>query len=150
MRRVVAGLASIGILLSLQLSHTPIASACGSSSASSARTGGTPTPSPCPSPSPSSASTQSVLDQLRARLGGDLARALFTQQKLSNALDRTAASQQALTDQIAQEEAKAVAEIRVIAVDVPKLVAAATLFVAVGAVAGLVELLPWVVNWKSA
>ncbi len=46
-----------------------------------------------------------IYDVLRARLGGDIARALTTQEQLSTALDETAASEQVLTDQISREEA---------------------------------------------
>src|SRR5712692_7706349 len=53
---------------------------------------------------PSTDAPQTVYEQLAARLGGDLARALTTQQQLSSALDQTAASEQALTDQISQQE----------------------------------------------
>jgi len=101
-RRVVGALAALGIFLSLQLSDTPNAAACGSPNASAARTASGGAAS-CPNTGPSA---QSVLDQLAARLGGDLARALATEQRLSTALDQTAASQQALTDQISQEEAR--------------------------------------------
>jgi murein DD-endopeptidase MepM/ murein hydrolase activator NlpD len=48
---------------------------------------------------------QAAYDQLRSRLGGDLSNALTTQQKLTAALNQTAAAVQILTDQITQEEA---------------------------------------------
>jgi murein DD-endopeptidase MepM/ murein hydrolase activator NlpD len=72
-------------------------------------------PSPCPSPPPASSSrvscvtadpNQALYDQLRARLGGDLARALTSQEKLSAALDQAAANQLVLTTQISSEEAR--------------------------------------------
>jgi murein DD-endopeptidase MepM/ murein hydrolase activator NlpD len=73
-------------------------------------------PSPCPSPTPSTSSArtscpsidpiQALYDQLRARLGGDLARALTSQQQLSAALNQSTASQLVLTTQIAGEEAR--------------------------------------------
>jgi murein DD-endopeptidase MepM/ murein hydrolase activator NlpD len=97
------------MLLSLQLSHARVAySTCGTSTATSARTtaasgASTGSSAACPAaanPQPT------VYDQLRARLGGDLARALTTQQQLSTALDQTAASEQVLTNQISQEEAR--------------------------------------------
>jgi murein DD-endopeptidase MepM/ murein hydrolase activator NlpD len=106
-KRAAAGVAIVGLLLSLQLSHARVAfSTCGST-ASSARTStasgaALASPSPCPAPPP----PPSIYDQLRARLGGDLARALTTQQQLSTALDQTAASEQVLTDQITLEEAR--------------------------------------------
>ncbi len=59
-------------------------------------------PSPCPAPDP----VQTLYAQLEARLGGDLARALATQDRLSAALDQSAASEQILTDQITLEEAR--------------------------------------------
>ncbi len=96
MRRALSALALAGALLALQ------ASAAGATS-----------PSPCPSPSaasdarvscPATDPTQSAYDQLRTRLGGDLATGLTTEERLSSALDQTAASAQILTDQITQEE----------------------------------------------
>jgi murein DD-endopeptidase MepM/ murein hydrolase activator NlpD len=72
-------------------------------------------PSPCPTPTPTTSGTrtscppidpnQKLYDQLRARLGGDLARALTSQQQLSAALTQSTASQQALTTRVAAEEA---------------------------------------------
>jgi len=56
----------------------------------------------CPPPDPN----QAAYDQLRSRLGGDLARALTSQQQLSVALLQSAASEQNLTAHIASEEAK--------------------------------------------
>jgi murein DD-endopeptidase MepM/ murein hydrolase activator NlpD len=56
----------------------------------------------CPPPDPN----QAVYDQLRRRLGGDLARALTSQQQLSVALLQSAASEQNLSAHIASEEAK--------------------------------------------
>jgi murein DD-endopeptidase MepM/ murein hydrolase activator NlpD len=71
-------------------------------------------PSPCPTSSAASAArvtcpaaadpNQAAYDQLRARLGGDLASALTTQERLNSALNQTSASVQILTDQITQEE----------------------------------------------
>jgi murein DD-endopeptidase MepM/ murein hydrolase activator NlpD len=88
--------------MSFAVSGARVAYTC-TSAASSARTttassAATSSPSPCPAPQPT------IYEQLAARLGGDLAKALSTQQKLSTALDQTAASQQVLTDQISQEE----------------------------------------------
>jgi murein DD-endopeptidase MepM/ murein hydrolase activator NlpD len=56
----------------------------------------------CPPPDPN----QAAYDQLRRRLGGDLARALTSQQQLSVALLQSAASEQNLSAHIASEEAK--------------------------------------------
>jgi murein DD-endopeptidase MepM/ murein hydrolase activator NlpD len=74
-------------------------------------------PSPCATPSPAVASSsrtcpdpnQSALDQLKARLGGDLAKALTTQQKLSLAVDEAAASEQILSDELTVEETRVAA-----------------------------------------
>src|ERR1700737_1213464 len=96
-KRALAGVTILGVLLSLQLTHIQLAYTCGPT-ASSARTtttpasGPRPSPSPCPTPSP----TPSVYDQLRARLGGDLARAPPAQEKLSGALHQGPPSHPAL------------------------------------------------------
>lgn len=70
-----------------------------------------PSPSPCASPSPSTASgartcdpAQSEIDQLKQRLGGDLARALSIQQQLSASIDQASASEQLLSDELTVEE----------------------------------------------
>jgi murein DD-endopeptidase MepM/ murein hydrolase activator NlpD len=98
MRRAFASIVVIGALIGMQgLS----ASAVG--------------PSLCPSPGPTSSArvscvttdpNQALYDQLRARLGGDLSRALTSQQRLSAALDQAAANQLALNTQISSEEAR--------------------------------------------
>jgi murein DD-endopeptidase MepM/ murein hydrolase activator NlpD len=59
-------------------------------------------PAACPSQDPN----QAAYDQLRTRLGGDLARALTTQQHLSALLQETFSSEQTLTTQISQEETR--------------------------------------------
>ena len=106
MSRAVAAIAVLGLLLSLSLSHARIAySTCGSSAASGART--TPASGAalgsCPAaPTPQ----QTIYQQLAARLGGDLAQALTTQERLNTALDQTAVSEQVVTDQITQEEGR--------------------------------------------
>jgi len=99
MRRVLVGVATLGALIALQLPGALAVS-----------------PSPCPSPTSTASSArgscppvdpnQALYNQLRARLGGDLARALTSQQHLSLALDLSAASQQALSTQITSEEAR--------------------------------------------
>jgi murein DD-endopeptidase MepM/ murein hydrolase activator NlpD len=82
---------------------------------------GATSPTPCPSPSTASTARvtcpstpqasptrdpiQAIYDQLRARLGGDLAQGLATQERLSAALNQTSAGVQILTDQITQQEA---------------------------------------------
>jgi len=103
-RRAAAGIVVLGMLVSLQLGHARVAySTCGSSTASDARssTASGASPTPCATAD----APQSVYDQLAARLGGDLARALTSQERLSTALDQTMASEQVLTDQITHEEA---------------------------------------------
>ena len=107
MRRAAAGVVVLAMLVSIQLSHARVAfSTCGST-ASGARTStasgaaqGSSNCAPAASPQPT------IYDQLRSRLGGDLAKALATQERLSAALDQTAISEQVLTDQITQEEAR--------------------------------------------
>jgi len=120
LKRALEALALAASLAALQLaavsattaspSPTPSPSAAPASSPSPS-----PSASPCPSPSASSGSrltcpsptpdpTQAAYDALKARLGGDLAKALTAQQNLSNALDQTTASEQAVSDQISQEE----------------------------------------------
>lgn len=70
-----------------------------------------PSPSPCPSPaSPTRCSApadpnQAAYDLLKTRLGGDIARALDAEQRLSATLDQFAATEQLLTAQVTQEEA---------------------------------------------
>jgi murein DD-endopeptidase MepM/ murein hydrolase activator NlpD len=98
-KRTLAALATAGALLALQ-----------------APSAGATTPSPCPSPSAASTTrtgcpgttppdpNQAAYDQLKTRLGGDVARALDAEQRLSATLDQFAVTAQALTDQITQEE----------------------------------------------
>ncbi len=105
MRRGVAGTAILGLLLSLALSHARIAhSDCGSSAASAAQTSAASgaAAGSCPA---AAAPQQTIYQQLATRLGGDLAQALTTQEKLNAALDQTAVSELVVTDQITQEEA---------------------------------------------
>jgi murein DD-endopeptidase MepM/ murein hydrolase activator NlpD len=75
-----------------------------------------PSPSACPTPAAASGSrttcsgaavnpNQTAYDQLKSRLGTDVANALTAEQTLSAVLDGYAASEQALNDQITQEEA---------------------------------------------
>src|SRR6266849_4332871 len=101
-RRGAAGVVTLALLLSVVLFHARVAySTCGSSAASSVAASSAPV-APCQvAPAP-----PTVYDVLRARLGGDIARALTTQEQLSTALDQTAASEQVLSDQIYQEEAR--------------------------------------------
>jgi murein DD-endopeptidase MepM/ murein hydrolase activator NlpD len=99
-KRTLVALAAAGALVALQ-----------------APSAGATTPSPCPTPSaasttrtdcPGTAATnpnQAAYDQLKARLNGDIARALDAEQRLSATLDQFAVTEQALTDQITQEEA---------------------------------------------
>ncbi len=74
-----------------------------------------PTPSPCPSPSASSGArvdctapvdpNQAAYDQLTQRLGGDVARALSAQRRLTRTLHQFAGIQTTLSAEISQEEA---------------------------------------------
>ncbi len=89
---VVATLTALGTSTAAATSPSPCASP---SSASAARLS-------CPTPSPDP--TQAAYNQLVTRLGGDLARALATEEHLSAVLDQSTASEQILTDQITQEE----------------------------------------------
>jgi len=105
-RRGVAGIAVLGLLLSLALSHARIAhSDCGSSAASAAQTSAASGAAlgPCPA---AATHEPTIYEQLATRLGGDLATALTTQQRLNTALDQTAVSEQVVTDQITREEAR--------------------------------------------
>ena len=76
---------------------------------------GATTPTPCPSPSaatdsritcavPNADPNATAYDLLMKRLGGDIARALDAEQKLSTALDNLSATADSLTTQISQEE----------------------------------------------
>ena len=99
MKRALGALAAAGVLIALQ------ASAAGATG---------PSPSPCPSQSAASRArvgcaaapnpNQAAYDKLRTRLGGDLAKALTSEEKLASALDQTSASVQILTDQITRQE----------------------------------------------
>jgi murein DD-endopeptidase MepM/ murein hydrolase activator NlpD len=101
MKRALATAATLGGLIALQVSGAMAVS---------------PSPSPCPSPSSTASSArtscpqtdpnQALYDQLKARLGGDLARALTSAHQLSAALDLASANQQSLNAQIASEEAR--------------------------------------------
>ena len=104
MRRAVGTLALVGALTALMgipagaTSPTPCPSP---STASAARVTCPATSTPSPTPDP----MQAIYDQLRTRLGGDLAQGLATQERLSAALNQTSAGVQILTDQITQQEA---------------------------------------------
>ncbi len=100
MRRVLAALA---VAAAISLTGLSTASAT------------TPAPAPCPTPTAASGSrsgcsgavvdpAQAAYDQLRARLNGDVARALDAERKLSAVLDGYAVSEQALNIEITQEE----------------------------------------------
>jgi len=101
MRRAIGTLALAGALTALlgspagATSPTPCPTP---STASASRCQSPPAPSPTPDP------RQAAYDQLRTRLGGDLAQGLATQERLSAALDQTSAGVQILTDQITQQE----------------------------------------------
>ena len=77
---------------------------------------GATTPSPCPSPTaasdvrtaciaaPTVDPNQAAYDLLKTRLGGDIARALDAEQKLTTTLNQYAAIADSLTSQVTQEE----------------------------------------------
>ena len=102
MKRALAVLGTLGALLTLQLSFAmPVSSTTcdatgsyGTSATSGARV-------TCPS-----GPNQKAYDKLRKRLGGDLARALTSQQQLSAALYLSAANLQDLSTVITAEERK--------------------------------------------
>ncbi len=97
MRRALARVATLSALLGLLVpgAITVSYATCPTPGASSSRV-------TCPPPDPN----QAAYDQLRKRLGGDLARALTSQEQLSVALLQSAASEQNLNAHIASEEAK--------------------------------------------
>jgi murein DD-endopeptidase MepM/ murein hydrolase activator NlpD len=100
MKRAVGALALAGALMVLQVSAVSATgpSPCPSpSSASAARVS-------CPAATPTPDPNQAAYDQLLTRLGGDLAKALTSEEKLTAALDQTSTSVQIVTDQITQEE----------------------------------------------
>jgi murein DD-endopeptidase MepM/ murein hydrolase activator NlpD len=97
--RALAAAVLLGGLIALQVSGAmalgPSPCPTASSAASSARTS-------CPPVNPN----QALYNQLKTRLGGDIARALTSANQLTIALAVTGADQQALNAQIASEEAK--------------------------------------------
>lgn len=100
MKRAVGALALAGALMVLQVSAVSATgpSPCPSpSSASAARVS-------CPAATPTPDPNQAAYDQLLSRLGGDLAKALTSEEQLTAALDQTSTSVQIVTDQITQEE----------------------------------------------
>jgi len=101
MRRALAGLCVLGVLLGLQ-TFTASATTTGCSTVASGARTASDARTTCPTVDPE----QVLYDQLRSRLGGDLARALTSQQRLATALDQSAASEEVLNAQIAQEEGK--------------------------------------------
>jgi murein DD-endopeptidase MepM/ murein hydrolase activator NlpD len=106
-KRPVAGIAVLGLLLSVVLSNARIAhSECGASAASGAQTTEASGSALGNRPCPATTAPPSIYQQLAARLGGDLAQALTTQERLNTALDQTAVSEQVVTDQITEEEAR--------------------------------------------
>jgi murein DD-endopeptidase MepM/ murein hydrolase activator NlpD len=100
-RRTLAVAGVVGALIALQ--------------GSNAFADSSPSPSPCPTPSAASASrtscpttpvdpNQAAYTLLESRLGGDIATALATEQRVAATLDQFAGAEQALNDQVAQEE----------------------------------------------
>ena len=105
MRRAVAGIAVLGLVLSVSLAHGRVAySTCGSS-ASGRPTAASGAALGSGGVCPGAGVQETIYQQLAARLGGDLATALTAQERLNTALDQTAVSEQVVTDQITQEEA---------------------------------------------
>jgi murein DD-endopeptidase MepM/ murein hydrolase activator NlpD len=100
MRRALAALTTLGLLVALHVTgaHATSPSPCPSPTASDARVS---TSTACPPPVDPE---QALYDQLKARLEGDLARAVATQEQLSTALDETTATEQLVSDQVALEE----------------------------------------------
>jgi murein DD-endopeptidase MepM/ murein hydrolase activator NlpD len=117
-RRTLAGLTTLGLLVALQVSGARAVSPspCPTSSMASPPRLSSPSPtSDTASPPRLATSTtcpaavdpeQALYDLLTTRLSGDLARAVTTQEQLSTAMDRTAASEQLVSDQVALEEAR--------------------------------------------
>jgi murein DD-endopeptidase MepM/ murein hydrolase activator NlpD len=100
-RRALATAGVLGALLALQASN-------GLAETS-------PSPSPCPSSSAASGTrtacsgtpvdpNQAAYTKLESRLGGDIATALATEQRVAATLDQFSSSEQLLTDQVSQEE----------------------------------------------
>jgi murein DD-endopeptidase MepM/ murein hydrolase activator NlpD len=100
-RRALAAAAVLGALMAL--------------TASNGLADSSPSPSPCPSPSAASGArtscsnapvdpNQAAYTQLESRLGGDIATALATEQRVAATLDQFSGTEQALNDQVAQEE----------------------------------------------
>ena len=117
MKRALAALTTLGLLVALQVSgaraDTP--SQCPTGGTASGARASTPSPSPPDTASSARTSSptacpagvdpeQALYDQLKTRLDGDLAKAVATQQMLANSLDEAMASEQLLNDQIALEE----------------------------------------------
>jgi murein DD-endopeptidase MepM/ murein hydrolase activator NlpD len=116
MRRALAALTTLGLLVALQASgaraDTP--SPCPTDGTASGTRVSTPSPEPTTASSARTSSStncpsgvdpeQALYDQLKTRLDGDLAKAVATQQMLANSLDEAMASEQLLNDQIALEE----------------------------------------------
>lgn len=101
MRRALAAAGVLGALVVL--------------SASNGFADSSPSPSPCPTPSAASDArtscstapvdpNQAAYTQLESRLGGDIATALATEQRVAATLDQFSGTEQALNDQVAQEE----------------------------------------------
>jgi murein DD-endopeptidase MepM/ murein hydrolase activator NlpD len=110
-RRALAALTTLGLLVALQVSSAKALTVGGcppNGTASSARVSISGTPPSARAPGPRQCPTvdlnQVLYAELETRLSGDLAKAVATQQQLSNDLDQTMATEQLLNDQIALEE----------------------------------------------
>jgi len=98
-RRALAGLMMVGALMALQVSEV-VATNPAPAQCSTASGPASPARLICP-PDPN----QAAYDQLKARLGNDIARALDAQKRLSAMLDQYTSIAQGLSDQVAVEEA---------------------------------------------
>ena len=109
MRRALGAAAVLGALLALETltasatDPSPSPSPCASSGAASAgrTTAASPGRTACPSPTDPN---QSLYQQLESRLGGDIATALATEQRVAATLDQFSNTDQALTNEVSQEE----------------------------------------------
>ena len=109
MRRALGAVAVLGALLALQstiasaTNPSPSPAPCASPGAAS--TGRTAPASPgrtgCPAPTDPN---QALYQQLESRLGGDIATALATEQRVAATLDQFSNTSQLLTDQVSHEE----------------------------------------------
>ena len=101
MRRVLGPLTAAAMLAALIATQAPRVSADGTTTCA--------TPSPAAASAARTCTPPSPLDQLRLRLGGDLATALTTQEQLSQSVSQATASEQLLGAELAIEEQRVAA-----------------------------------------